>query len=97
MRRIMIVFMLLIGAIFLISACGDSAANSENVDLEYSTTDVIDYGNGVYYFPHTNHSFGNALSSFINANSELELTALTVNIDDDGEGEDGYFAVFRHK
>lgn len=85
--------MVMIAALILSVAC-NQASDPENVGKPVAAG-VIDYGNGVYYFPCTEAKFGNALSQFIKQHDELELVAMT----GDGNGthgtDTGYFAVFQ--
>lgn len=86
----------LCAAVLVITMVGcDTASDSANVNVETAPTEVVNYGNNVYYLPHKQAGFGNALSRFINEHPDLELIALTGN-GTGAYGEDsGYFAVFR--
>jgi len=89
-------FLVVIGSILLLSAC-DSTADHKNIVTNKDATNVVNYGNGVYYFNYTRANFANTLSSFIAYHSELELVAITGN-GTAGYGKDaGYFVVFRPK
>jgi hypothetical protein len=92
-------------AVFFV-CCGhwvDSAKvrNSQNGSSEVKFTEIMDFGNGVYYFPYIRENFGNSLSNFIGNHPELEY----VNSTGDGTGgggyengrDMGYFVVFREK
>lgn len=41
--------------------------------------DVVDYGNGIYYFPCILSSFGNTLSDFLAKHRELEIVTMASN------------------
>ncbi len=79
-----------------LTGCDNPAANPSNVTYK-EPTDVVCYGNGVYYFPYRGVNYGNALSRFIKTHPELELIDAT----GDGNGSHGrdigYFVVFRDK
>lgn len=64
------------------------------VKKKIETSDIVSYGNGVYYFPFTEEEFGKALSLFIQENPNLQLLSFSGD-GTDGYGKDiGYFAVF---
>jgi hypothetical protein len=72
---------------------------------------VVNYGNGVYYFPYTKAAFGNALSVFLLNHKDMEVSAIACDIirmedeepatpgraDFDWGGVNGYFVTFREK
>lgn len=72
-------------------------ANVVNGNEDGLISRVVDYGNGVYYFPMTNADFGNALSSFIEKHPELELVAVTENGTGFNGYDLGYFVVFQER
>lgn len=81
-----------------LSGCDDPASNQTNVNIATaSTAGIIDYGNGVYYFPYKLDGFGNSLSRFIKDHPEYELIALSGSGQGDYGRDDGYFVVFRVK
>lgn len=41
---------------------------------------VVNYGNGVHYFPHTRADFANTLAKFLNIHTNLEVTAMTGDV-----------------
>ena len=62
-----------------------NAAKPEHSEVTKEKTNntygnVVDYGSGVYYFPHTEANFANALAGFLTAHTNLEVTAMTGNI-----------------
>jgi hypothetical protein len=98
MAELVIVLVLVILVLLFVVVINkkNPAADPKNVG-KISTSAVVDYGNGVYYFNYTGTGFGNALSTFLSEHRELELLSMT----GDGTGaygsDDGYFVVFRTK
>lgn len=92
MRRV-IVLMTLLGV--LVVGC-DPASDPANVQTTMSDG-VIDYGNGVYYFPYTSALFGNKLSAFIKEHEQLELVGLASNGTGGYGTNKGYFVYFRER
>lgn len=71
------------------TCCGEKA--------KVERCNVVDYGNGVYYFDGTETKFGSSLSAFISEHPDMELVSM-VGDDTDGYGSTkGYFVVFRKK
>jgi len=70
----------------------DDPADLENVGAG-SDSNVVSYGNGVYYFPQTKASFGNALSLFVQGNESLEVVAISGDGSHIDGVDHGYFVV----
>ncbi|NTW13892.1 MAG: hypothetical protein HGA31_02580 [Candidatus Moranbacteria bacterium] len=93
-------FVLLAGLSLSLVGCNadkyaESAANVGKPATK--TAAIIDYGNGVYYFPHTEADFGNALSKFRKDHPELRQTTAVGN-GTGGAGSDiGYFVTFEKR
>jgi hypothetical protein len=92
---------LLVASLAILIGC-DGAAKKENVAQRQvqqvqSVNKVVDYGNGVYYFPFLQSDFANELSAFIGQHPELELVAMTGNGNDLYGANLGYFTYFRKK
>ncbi|MDO8669543.1 MAG: hypothetical protein Q7K65_04585 [Candidatus Buchananbacteria bacterium] len=95
--------LVIIVVIIVCSGCND-AANPGNVAYNdmaihppIGINAVVNYQNGVYYFPFTESEYGNALSLFNAIHPELEVTAMSPN-DTGGYGRTvGYFVTFRVK
>ena len=85
----------LIAVVCGFTAC-DSSASVENV-RPGAQGQVLDYGNGVYYFPYVGPDFGNALSTFIGQHPGWELQAMTGNGIGFYGANQGYFVCFRKK
>lgn len=87
-----VVFVAILSFVSLGCEFENSAGNSANVGRVSGVP--ISYGNGVYYFPHTEARFSNALSSFLGTN-DCNVEAMT----GDGTGaygaDIGYFVVCR--
>ncbi|MEK7653951.1 MAG: hypothetical protein AAB345_01555 [Patescibacteria group bacterium] len=96
-------FLLVITAVAfacLVGCMEDKAANVSNVASAYSSTSkIVDYGNGVFYFPYTEAEFGNALSAFLKEHPEWELVTFDGNPDKNKKAGwlFGYFVGFRKK
>jgi hypothetical protein len=70
----------------LLLACEvPSTADPHNV-ANMQTCYVVDYGEGVYFFPYKKEQFGNALASFLRQNPSLKVQATT-------ESYGGYFVI----
>lgn len=85
--------MMMVVLLILATAC-ERASDPENVGKPVMTG-VIDYGNGVYYFPYTEAKFGNSLSQFLLQQTDLELVAMAGDGNGSHGSDLGYFAVFR--
>lgn len=97
MRNAFLLSIVLLGAV-LLGACEDNgAANPENIAAASPDRDIVDYGNGVYYFDATRDTFANKLSAFIMAHSELEFVGMTGDSDSTYGISRGYFVVFRER
>ena len=96
----LLILAVLIVSIAVIPGCalnGSDPGNADNVGNS-SPNAVVDYHNGVYFFPYTGSEFGNTLSHFIAQHPHLELASIapyskpankvTIN---------GYFVVFHEK
>jgi len=59
--------------------------------------EVINYGNGVYYFPYKEDEFGVELSLFFKDHRELEFVSFTSNNIGTAGRTVGYFVIFRTK
>lgn len=77
--------------------CDSPAADPKKVVTNAEVSAVVDYGEGVYYFPYVQQNFGNALASFLHKNPSLQVSAIA----GEGAGIDGidvgYFVVCRTK
>jgi|GEM_PF-4822207 len=59
---------------------------------------IVDFGNGVYYFPLVGSDFGNALATFRAAHPDLGQEAMAGDNALGGRGNAvGYFVTFRYK
>lgn len=62
---------------------------------------IVNYGNGVYYFPYTGALYGSVLSWFIGQHPDLELSSAVIVSYDDSNSlsvkHTGYFVTFRTK
>jgi hypothetical protein len=76
------------------------------VDEVKKTFEVMDFGNGVRYFPFTGARFGEKLSEFIGSNTNLEFVAFAGDVVQrnqeyvrtcDYGATIGYFVIFREK
>ncbi|HBK33882.1 TPA: hypothetical protein DEP34_02620 [Candidatus Uhrbacteria bacterium] len=54
---------------------------------------VVDYGEGVYFFPYEHQNFGNALASFLRQNPSLQVSSIAPSSSDSY----GYFVICRMK
>lgn len=70
-------FLPVVAAGVLLAACGDDAANMENVGQ--GGCQPLNFDHGVYYFPCTGADFANALSKFKSDNPTLSVTGMTGN------------------
>jgi len=69
------------------------AADPRLVNKNQAPVNIVDYGNGVYYFEATEAVFGNALSKFISEHPKLQVITMAPN-DTGGHGFTlGYFVV----
>lgn len=63
--------------------CGSKDAKRQNnpknvaFDNGEQKSEILNYGNGVYYFPYIQDDFANALSAFRGQYPELELITIT--------------------
>lgn len=74
----------------------DYANDPENVGIS-KRVNVVDYGNGVYYFPYDEANFANALSVFIRDHQNLKLVSFSGNGNGTYGVDKGYFVVFANK
>jgi hypothetical protein len=96
MKKFVLCLILVFG-IFAIAGCEDDKPASDVKNVGMTSIRPLDYGNGVYYFPSSQANFGNALSAFIAANQDIELTSMASD-DSSGYGHTtGYFVVFKVK
>lgn len=93
---ILVVGIMGIIAIFVLEKRNDSARKPGNV-VAVSAADVVDYGNGVYYFAKIEADFGNALSAFIKSHAELEVVTITSNGTGVHGSNLGYFVIMKNK
>jgi len=78
-------------------SCDSPAADPKKVVTNAEISSVVDYGEGVYYFPYIQQNFGNALASFLRKNPSLQVTAIAGN-GALGYGADmGYFVTCQTK
>ncbi|MFA6228070.1 MAG: hypothetical protein WC668_02685 [Patescibacteria group bacterium] len=110
MRKIMATVAILV-LIIITSGCGNDPADPANVksvptaNMEMPADslavpnfpDIIDYGNGVYYFSHNRANFGNTLSMFIKTHPELELVSVAADNSGIYGATIGYFVVLKSK
>lgn len=89
--------LLLIVLLIFIPACRSANDVSRVRQVNPAELPVIDYGNGVYYFPATEANFANNLSAFLYNHPELELVSVTGDGTDVHGRDAGYFVVFRKK
>lgn len=85
MKKIFIgwILVMLMAASFSLMGRSD-AANEQNVAGDNGLFErVVDYKNGVYYFPYTKAKFGNALSAFLRVNNHVRVAAIA------GDGDNG--------
>lgn len=107
MRRALVVF-LCFGMLLVVCGCAPdpndndyAAGNRHNVYdsgreiLRPNTNEIVNYNNGIYYFPFSGADFGNALSVFTHAYSELEQISIAPDVA--GGHTIGYFVTFRPK
>ena len=89
--------LVLIGVLLLMLVGCSTAADPREVNPKLEVGKVVDFGNGVYYFNSKQADFANALSAFLSAHQELEVTSMAGD-GTCGYGADcGYFVTFRHK
>lgn len=70
----------------------NSVANPDKVSQTTESNKIVDYDNGVYYFPYARAEYAKALSNFIGDHPDLRLVSQT---GDPISGQDqGYFVVF---
>ena len=87
---------------FSISGCSwlrdSNAADPENVGKS-TPNFVVNYGNGIYFFPYTGSDFGNACSQFLGQHPELEIAGIAIDEEKDAAQKraNGYFVYFRKK
>lgn len=85
----MVLFFLLIArGIFKIFDRYFKSSNDDEINEDIQ--EIINYGNGVYYFEQTEDDFGKALSKFIAEHPELRLVVISGEIYD----QEGYFVIF---
>jgi len=95
-------FLLLLLLTISVSGCGwfkdSDAADPENVGKP-TPNFVVDYGNGIYFFPYTGSDFGNACSHFLGQHPNLEIAGIAIDEESDGAKKraNGYFVYFRKK
>jgi len=95
-KNLCLLLVMLLGSLFVFG-CG-SAANKDNVTVASATPSrIVDYGNGVYYFPNAEADFSNTLSYFIEKHPELELVSMAGDDTATSGFTCGYFVVFRGK
>lgn len=97
MKRFPILLALVLVAITLVLPGCDNAANPANVAGKDVTPQVVNYGNGVYYFLTNVSDFGNSLSKFIAEHPELEVSAMAGNGTGFYGADIGYFVTFKEK
>jgi len=77
------------------------ASNPDNVRTIIGDSNIVDYGQGVFYFPYVKAEFGNNLSAFLKNHPNLEVASIApdsihVNgFDGDWSATVGYFVTFR--
>jgi|GEM_PF-6889416 len=81
-------FILLVGTGCVVNPASDPK-NVTNMQTCY----VVDYGEGVYFFPYILQDFGNALASFLRQNPSLQVTGIVYSTGD----ADGHFVTCRLK
>lgn len=92
MKTTLMFFLLLIGVFLFVGCAATGAANVANVTGKQHGN-VIDYGNGVYYFDCISSDFANTLSAFRKDHPTWAITAIAGN-DTGGYGYTlGYFIV----
>lgn len=73
---------------------------SESSESEYVLGKIVDYGNGVYYFPfdgvRRKDTVGETLSAFITKHPELQLVTMS-SLNSSALGTIGYLVVFEDK
>ena len=82
--------------------CTKSASNSQNLRSDGKTPEEylasckpLDYGNGEYYLPCTQATFGHALSAFIETHKNLTIVSFAPDVVVGGAGQGGYFIITR--
>lgn len=85
--------MLFLLLLSLLSCSPDTSADPHNV-TNMQTCYVVDYGEGVYYFPYVREDFGNALASFLRQNPTLQVTGVASS---DVDTVHGFFVTCRLK
>ena len=81
-------------AIMFSTRCSTDPSNPKNVAKTQVITTVVNYRNGVYFFPYTGAGFGNALSTFIETHKNLEFVSFS---EEQFGGTVGWFVVFKGK
>ena len=96
----LLILAVLVVSIAVIPGCslnGSDPRNADNVGAS-SPNAVVDYHNGVYFFPYRGSEFGNTLSHFIAQHPHLELASIApYSTPVDYAEIKGYFIVFREK
>lgn len=96
-------FLALIFALSLVHVgCEEEArpsdpANVKNINSVMSTARVVDYHNGIYYFPFRMAEFGNRLSAFITQHGELKFLGCAASDVDAYGVTSGYFCFFEKR
>lgn len=101
-----VIFIILLSVVLVgcQDGCSGTADDKKSVGVTTTSSNaIVDYTNGVYYFPFTNAEFANQLSKFIKANNtQLELVTICGDCTGSyspnmGYFDVGYFVVFRKK
>ncbi len=94
MRKILIS-----AACFLIFGCGDPrylTASEKPVAVVKAPEPIVDYGNGVLFFPYSNQEFGRRLSNYLAAHPNLSVVSVSdVPVSSSYNGSAGYFVIVR--
>lgn len=83
-----------LSATFSLAGC-DSASNPKNVGQ--GACSVVDYRNGVLYFPCTEDAFANSLSQYRESHSDLDVVSIAGNGNGTYGHDQGYFVVVTKK
>ena len=93
MKKIKILFVIII-ALSILNGCyfSNNKDNVQKINIEKRTDKIVNYGNGIYYFPYIYSELGNTLSAFIEAHPELELVDIEYS-----HKETGYYVIFKKR
>ena len=100
MRRLLVCIVMTVAVLSLglIIGCSSDAADRSKVLVNPVTSkEVVEYPNGVYFFPFTNAKYCNELSAFIGKHPNLEFVGATGNGTGPYGYNQGYIVVFRTK